>query len=82
MALGCPALAARSGAVRDMIQDGENGVIVDPSPEALAEGICRLLGSQEMRAQLAGQGRRRAEEFSAGNMAARLSRVYASLLKQ
>jgi 1,2-diacylglycerol 3-alpha-glucosyltransferase len=79
MALGCPALAVRSGAVRDVIRDGENGVLVEPSAEALAEGICRLLGARELRERLAGQARRTAEEFSAGNMAARLSQVYASL---
>jgi glycosyltransferase involved in cell wall biosynthesis len=80
MALGCPCVALRSGAVEDILRHDEDGLLVEPTAEALAAGIGRVLESEDLRGRLAGQARRRAEEFSAGKMAVRLSEVYASLL--
>jgi glycosyltransferase involved in cell wall biosynthesis len=80
MALGCPCVALRSGAVEDILRHDEDGLLVEPTAEALAAGIGRVLESEDLRSKLAGQARRRAEEFSAGKMAVRLSEVYASLL--
>ncbi len=80
MALGCPPVAVDSGAVADVIRDGIDGLVVDGSPAALAEGLIGLLDSDRLRRRLAGQARARAEEFSAGRMAERLTRVYDQLL--
>lgn len=76
MALGRPAVAVRSGAVADVIRDGVDGLIVDPTAEALAEGLGTVLADAHLRARLAGRARERAEEFSAGRMAEKLVRVY------
>ena len=81
MALGCPPVAARSGAVEDVIEHEKSGLIVEPSPAGLAGGITRVLESEELRRALAGKARSRAEEFSSGRMAARLSQLYETLLK-
>jgi len=81
MALGCPPVAVRSGAVADVIRDGTDGLLVEPTSNGLAEGIGAVLGSADFRARLAGQARARAEEFSAGRMAERLAQVYARLLR-
>jgi glycosyltransferase involved in cell wall biosynthesis len=80
MALGCPAVAVRSGAVTDIVRHQVDGLIVEPTVAGLVEGLGHLLNSAESRRALAGQARQRAEEFSAGNMAVRLSQVYQSLL--
>jgi len=80
MALGCPAVAVRSGAIADVIRDGQEGLVVEPTREALSEGIAAVLGSADLRLRLAGQARVRAEEFSAGRMAERLAQVYAKLV--
>jgi 1,2-diacylglycerol 3-alpha-glucosyltransferase len=80
MALGCPAVVVRSGAVEDVVRDGVDGAIVEPSAEALAEGLCWVLGSDELRERLGGRARERAEEFSAGRMTERLVGVYTRLL--
>jgi len=80
MAMGCPPVAARSGAVQDVIRHGTDGLIVEPTVEALAAAIARILGDDELRRRLAGEARLRAEEFSADRMAQRLVRVYEKLL--
>jgi len=80
MALGCLPVAVRSGAVADVIRDGVDGMTVEPNAEALAEGLARVLESDNLRQRLAGQARARAEEFSAGRMAARLAQVYERLV--
>ena len=38
-----------SGGIRDQITDGEDGLIVDAEPDALAEGIERLIRDKELR---------------------------------
>jgi 1,2-diacylglycerol 3-alpha-glucosyltransferase len=81
MALGCPPVAARSGAVADIVRDGVDGLVVDPTEEGMAEGMDRVLSSPELRSRLGGKARRHAEEFAAGKMIARLLQVYASLLE-
>jgi len=80
LALGCPAVVVRSGAVEDVVRDGVDGLIVAPTAEALAEGLARVLGSEDLRRELGGHARARAEEFSASRMAARLAGVYMKLL--
>ncbi len=82
MALGCPAVVVRSGAVADVVRDGVDGLIVDPTAEALADGLGRVLASPELRRRLAGQARARAEEFSSARMASRLARVYETALSR
>lgn len=79
MAMGCPAVAVQSGAVADIVRNEVDGLLVEPTEEALAAGIDRLLGSPELCRRIAGQARRRAEDFSAGSMAVRLTHVYQSL---
>ncbi len=80
MALGRPPVAVRSGAVEDVIRDGVDGLMVEPTVEALAEGLGKLLEDDGLRVRLAGHARRRAEEFAASRMAARLVGVYESAL--
>jgi glycosyltransferase involved in cell wall biosynthesis len=80
MALGCPPVAVRSGAVADIIRDGVDGLLVEPTPDGLAEGLLRVLEDDDLRRALAGQARPRAEAFSSSRMAARLSQVYQTLL--
>ena len=80
MALGCPPVAVRSGAVEDVIRDGTDGLMVEATVESLAEGLTKVLGDDGLRGRLAGHARRRAEDFSAARMAERLVRVYEEAL--
>ncbi len=80
MALACPPVALRSGAVEDVIRDGIDGLMVEATVESLAEGLAKVLGDDALRGRLAGHARRRAEDFSAACMAERLVRVYEEAL--
>ena len=54
MALGRPVVATAAGGVPGIVKDGETGLLVEPEdPEALAEGMSRLLSDREMAVRLA-----------------------------
>src|SRR4051812_39912677 len=60
LASGCPVVATRVGGVPDVVQDGEDGILIDPgSPEQLADALVRLAGDPELRARMGESGRRR-----------------------
>jgi len=54
MASGLPAVASRIGGVVDVVEDGKNGLLVDPADRtAFSESLRRVFGSAELRARLA-----------------------------
>lgn len=73
-AAGLAVLAGRSGGVEDAVVDGYTGLLVDPTdPQAIGEGLIRLLQDEELRDRLAAQGRERARaEFDRRLRAAQL----------
>jgi glycosyltransferase involved in cell wall biosynthesis len=78
MAWGKPVVATAVGGVREVVADGETGVLVPPGDaQALAEAIARLLADRQ-KAQILGEaGRRRVErEFSLMRMIERTQEVY------
>ena len=65
MAAGCPVVAARSGGIPDIVEDGVNGYLFDPTDDwgAIA-ATQRLLSSQEEREILRRNARLEAERWS------------------
>ncbi len=64
MAAGCPVVAARSGGIPDIVQDGVNGYLFDPADEQGAvTATQRLLGNQVERDTLRHNARREAERW-------------------
>jgi glycosyltransferase involved in cell wall biosynthesis len=54
MALGRPVVATAAGGVPGIVKDGETGILVEPEdPEALAEGMLRMLADPELARRLA-----------------------------
>jgi glycosyltransferase involved in cell wall biosynthesis len=63
MAHGRPVVATDVGGLRDLVVDGETGLVVPPrDPRALRAALERLLGDRELRRRLGAEGRKRAQE--------------------
>jgi glycosyltransferase involved in cell wall biosynthesis len=62
MAVGKPVVAARMGALQDIVLDGETGLLIEPQADtALAHAISRLLRASEQARQMGLRGRQRVE---------------------
>jgi glycosyltransferase involved in cell wall biosynthesis len=75
---GKPVVATRVGAIPEVVEDGESGLLVDPgAPEQLAAAIVRLLRDPALRKRL-GEGARRLAEthLSWKEIAARTASIY------
>ncbi|MCY7321359.1 MAG: glycosyltransferase [Phormidesmis sp. CAN_BIN36] len=65
MAAGCPVVAARSGGIPDIVEDGVNGYLFDPTDDwGAIVATQRLLSSQEERETLRRNARQEAERWS------------------
>lgn len=63
MAAGCPTIYTRRASGPELIEDGKNGLLIDPAqPSEIAEAILRLLRDDELTDRLGRAGRRRIEE--------------------
>ena len=60
-----PIVASRSGAIPEVIREGESGLLVDPgSPEQIYEALVRLLEDERLRERLGEGAYRRAQMLS------------------
>jgi glycosyltransferase involved in cell wall biosynthesis len=62
MALGVPTVCFRSGALQEIVLDGQTGILCDESPAALQEGISRMLGDHDFRDRCGRSARTRYEQ--------------------
>jgi glycosyltransferase involved in cell wall biosynthesis len=81
MALAAPIVATAVGGVPDLIEDGVHGLLVPPhSPDALADGIGRLLDDRSLAARMGEAARERQRaEFDLDVVVRRLEGLYAEL---
>lgn len=63
MACGCPVVDLASNGNVVNYQSTENAVLVDPTPEAIADGVRSVLDSEERRSRLSESGIGLAEQF-------------------
>jgi glycosyltransferase involved in cell wall biosynthesis len=76
LAVGTPAIATDVGGVREIVTDGENGLLVAPGdPAALADEIRRFLGDEPLRTRLAAAAAPSAERFSAERIYGQLEAI-------
>jgi glycosyltransferase involved in cell wall biosynthesis len=82
LARGVPVVATRSGGSREIVRDGQDGLLVPPEdPEALAAALHRLLGDPTLRDRCRRSGPRRvAARFTLAHQIAATERVYARAL--
>ncbi len=83
MASGTPLIAARAGGPLEIVRDGVTGLLTAPGDAAdLAAAMLRLLGSPDLRRDLAVAGRRRVEEeYSVSRFRDRLLGIYEAAIR-
>lgn len=82
MAAGRPVVATDVGGVRDVVRDGETGLLVRPGEaDALSDAIVRLAETPDLARSLAERARTRVREgFSVDQMVRAYARLYRDLL--
>lgn len=82
LATGLPVAATRVAGVPRVVEDGEEGLLVDPgSAESLAQGLGRLLGDAALRRRLGCAARRKVEtSYSFAHRMERIREIYDSTL--
>jgi glycosyltransferase involved in cell wall biosynthesis len=83
MEQGLPLIVTPVGGVPRIVQDGDNGLIVEvDDPAALAAAIVRLCSDAELRARLGARGRQIAMHHTPPQMAQGYLEIYLSILQQ
>ena len=83
MAAGVPIVASDIPGYRDVVSDGEQGLLVEPkNAGALADAICRLLGNPELRASMRRAGQDRAPAYDWPRVAAQVLDYYVEVLER
>lgn len=81
LAHGKPMVVTATGGMPDMVQDGENGLLVPPGdPAALAAAMQQLIDAPDLRARLSAGALARIPAFRAARVIDRIEAVYAGLL--
>ena len=83
LAAGKPVVATAVGGVKDVIQHGENGLLVPPGdPDKIARACADLIDSPSTRQRLADRGRRTVfENFAIQNSVDLVEQLYLNLLE-
>lgn len=84
MACGVPFVSFDSPhGPRNIIRNGEDGLLVEYlNPQALADGICRLIEDEAFRKQLGANARRNIQRFSKENVMRQWTALFDTLMSQ
>ena len=83
MAAGCPVVAANSGGIPDIVTDGVNGYLFEPTdPNGAITATKRLLAATEEREQLRAKARQEAEKWGWAAATHQLRRYYEAVLQE
>jgi glycosyltransferase involved in cell wall biosynthesis len=77
MASGRPVVTTAIGGMRDMVEDGETGLLVSSGdPQGLASALSSVLADSTLRARLGASARERVRHFTASAVVEQLEQVY------
>ena len=68
MAAGVPVVAGRNPGYEQVITDGKNGVLVEPTPKAIGDAIIRLIKDERLRQELSMNGLNFVQRFAWPNI--------------
>ena len=76
MGTGLPVIASDVGGLRDMVEDGKSGILIEPTAQALAQAVMTLAQDEKTRQTMGEHARRAAQAFGAEEMARRYEELY------
>ncbi len=83
MAAGTPIVCSDIHGYKGVVRRGREGILVPPRrPKALAAGIAKVLGDDDLRAEMAVNGEARAEQFSWERVTERVDDYYGFVIRR
>jgi len=80
MAMGKPVVAARRGLLPEIVDHGKNGLVIDDTPENIAEAILSLAQKREETEQMASNALKKARErFGLDTQADNVAKIYGEI---
>jgi glycosyltransferase involved in cell wall biosynthesis len=77
-----PIIASRVGGLPEIVNDGKNGILIDPrSPDQLEAAILHLYDNPDLRRSMGARGREFSRDFTAEAMAQRYLELYRQAMK-
>ena len=81
MSAGRPVIASNVGGLRDLVEDGVNGLLVPPgNSRALSAALARLIANSDLRDELGRNAARAARRFRGEQVVPRFERIYERLV--
>ena len=81
MAAGLPIVASRVGSLPEIVEEGENGFLVEPAePQEIADRILMLLADRDLRRKIGEANRWKAKSYSWHHVAEQLDALYRSMI--
>lgn len=82
LAIGTPVITTRTGALKEMITDGTNGILIEPNSELeLLRAIEKVSSDPGFKAKLIEEGRKRSKDFSIGLTLEAVRKIITSLVQ-
>lgn len=79
-AAGLPVVAAGAYGVKEMVEDGVDGILTEPDPEALAEAAVKIIEDKTLHLALGRGALKAARRISSGQMAEKMISAYRQVL--